>query len=218
MHSQRHSSLYKLYIYKFYFDTCLGDSSSIGRLSGWFKSYNGDKAFDIYDYKVCYLITRGVNYLNATRLKIKLTPTWSCSFSPFNFSARQRILSCNQNNTQKTLLSAGFGPSHVVCWSQIEDLVMNNLILINCKQQGHNSTCCSMMSLLITMISLNMLACSSKVAWSTTIKPLIDNWAFLKSHYSEGNLLLQRCLNYNCQTYATTEWYWKIFRCVGISL
>ena len=47
---------------------------------------------------------------------------------------------------------------------------------------------------------------------------LIDNWAFLKSHYSEGNLLLQPCLNYNCQTYATTEWYWKIFRCVGISL
>ena len=216
MHSQRHSSLYKLYIYKIYYDTCLGDSSSIGRLSGWFKSYNGDKAFDIYDYKVCYLITRGVNYLNATRLKIKLTPTWSCSFSPFNFSARQRILSCNQNNTQKTLLSAGFGPSHAVCWSQTEDPII--MILINCEQQGHNSTCCSMMSLLITMISLNMLACSSKVAWSTTIKPLIDNWAFLKSHYSEGNLLLQRCLNYNCQTYATTEWYWKIFRCVGINL
>ena len=169
MHSQRHSSLCKLYIYKIYYDTCLGDSSSVGRLSGWFKSYNGDKAFDIYDYKVCYLITRGINYLNATRLKIKLTPTWSCSFSPFNFSARQRILSCNQNNTQKTLLSAGFGPSHAVCWSQTEDPII--MILINCEQQGHNSTCCSMMSLLITMISLNMLACSSNVAWSTTIKP-----------------------------------------------
>ena len=121
-------------------------------------------------------------------------------------------------DVQKMLLCAGFRASHAVCWSQIEDHIVKNLILINCKQQGHNSTCCSMMSLLITMISLNMLACSSKVAWSTTIKPLIDNWAFLKSHYSEGNLLLQRCLNYNCQTYATTEWYWKIFRCVGISL
>ena len=93
------------------------------------------------------------------------------------------------------------------------------LILINCKQQGHNSTCCSMMSLLITMISLNMLACSSNVAWSTTIKPLIDNWVFLKIHYSEEHLLRQRCLNHNYQTFwKTTEWYWMIFRCVGTSL
>ena len=105
----------------------------------------------------------------------------------------------------KVLLGAGFRASHAVCWSQIEDPII--MILINRKQQGRNSTCCSMMSLLITMISLNMLACSSNVAWSTTIKPLIDNWAFLKSHYSEGNLLLQRCLNYKCQTFETTEWY-----------
>ena len=74
-------------------------------------------------------------------------------------------------DVQKMLLCAGFRASHAVCWSQIEDHIVKNLILINCKQQGHNSTCCSMMSLLITMISLNMLACSSNVAWSTTNKP-----------------------------------------------
>ena len=212
-------AFYRLNNYRFHLDTCSGVSSSNWRFSDGFKSYNGDKSIDVYDYKVCNLITRVVNYLSATRLKIKFTPTWSCSFSPFNFSARQRILSCNQNNIQKMLLSAGFWASHAVCWSQTEDHIVKNLILINCKQQGNNSTCCSMMSLLITMISLNMLACSSNVAWSTTIKPLIDNWVFLKIHYSEEHLLRQRCLNQNYQTFwKTTEWYWMIFRCVGISL
>ena len=168
-------------------------------------------------------------------------------FQPGNESSPETQIS--KFDVQKMLLSAGFGASHAVCWSQTEDHIMKNLILINCKQQGNNSTCCSMMSLLITMISLNMLACSSNVAWctaikplildnwvflkshysektcssnvawSTTIKPLIDNWVFLKIHYSEEHLLRQRCLNHNYQTFwKTTEWYWMIFRCVGISL
>ena len=33
-------------------------------------------------------------------------------------------------------------------------------------------TCCSMMSLLIIMISLNMLACSSRVAWNVILKTI----------------------------------------------
>ena len=216
MHSQRHSSLYKLYIYKIYYDTCLGDSSSIGRLSGWFKSYNGDKAFDIYDYKVCYLITRGVNYLNATRLKIKLTPTWSCSFSPFNFSARQRILSCNQNNTQRG--SWALVLDHPMLFADHRLKILSSWFWSTANNKDTTRPAapwCPCWSPWSPWTCWPAPPTSPEVQLSNL---LIDNWAFLKSHYSEGNLLLQPCLNYNCQTYATTEWYWKIFRCVGISL
>ena len=115
--------------------------------------------------------------------------TWSCWFSPFNFSARPRILSLGLD-WMRPLWS-------ISLFSQMEDTFESAksaqskfwIIFIT------KSTCCSMMSLLIIMISLYMLACSSRLAWNINLKTIsTTDWCWLQYRGNENAFVdLLRC-------------------------
>ena len=57
----------------------------------------------------------------------------------------------------------------LIVWISIAKFISVKMILV---MLNTTNTCCSMMSLLIIMISLNMLACSSRVAWNIILKTI----------------------------------------------